>query len=268
MLFTQLWICCWKQKQDQNLIPELFQKVMPAFEDGTLQPLPLRIYSASKVVDAFRYMSQGRHTGKLVIVQEAPQFAILEHATYLITGGLGGLGLAVADWLVEEGARHLVLVGRNAPREQASIALQKMTEAGVEIKTLQADVSNREAMADVFTEIEKTMPPLKGSIHAAGVLDDGVLSQQTWERFSTVFAPKVQGGWHLHELTKGKALDFFVLFSSAVSLIGSAGQANHVAASTLLGYVGTLSAHAGIAWAEYRLGSMGTDWGGGRTGCV
>ena len=89
-------------------------------------------------------------------------------------------------------------------------------------------------MEDVFSQIANSLRPLKGVIHAAGVLDDGVLSQQTWDRFSTVFAPKVRGGWNLHELTKGMALDFFVLFSSAVSLLGSAGQANHVAASTYL----------------------------------
>ncbi len=107
-------------------------------------------------------------------------------------------------------------------------------DAGVDVKTMQADVSHREAIDEVFAQMAKSMPSLKGVIHAAGALDDGVLSQQTWDRFSRVFAPKVGGGWNLHELTKGMALDFFVLFSSAVSLLGSAGQANHVAASTFL----------------------------------
>ncbi len=221
-------------EQDESLIPVLFQKIMPAFENKTLQPLPLRVYPASDVVNAFRYMSQGRHIGKLVIGQEPRQFSIHEQATYLITGGLGGLGLEVAEWLVKEGAHHLVLVGRSEPREQASVVLKKLTEAGVELKVIQADVSQRQDAVNVLTQIAQHMPPLKGVIHAAGVLDDGVLTQQIWDRFSTVFAPKVQGGWHLHELTKGMALDFFVLFSSAVSLIGSAGQANHVAASTFL----------------------------------
>ena len=177
-------------------------------------------------------MAQGRHTGKLVIAQEPQPFVIRGDATYLITGGLGGLGLAVAEWLTQEGARHLVMVGRSAPQEQANIVLQKLAEAGVEIKVIQADVSKRAAMDDLFAQIETSMPPLKGVIHAAGALSDGVITQQTWERFATVYASKVQGSWHLHELTKGMALDFFVLFSSAVSLLGSAGQANHVAAST------------------------------------
>ena len=221
-------------KQDETLISRLFEELMPAFENGTLKALPLRVYPASEVVDAFRTMAQGRHTGKLVIAQETQPFKIHEDATYLITGGLGGLGLAVAEWLSSEGACHLVLVGRSAPGEQARATVQKLIDAGVDVRVMQADVSQRDAMDEVFAEMAKSMPALRGVIHAAGALDDGVLSQQTWARFSTVFAPKVRGGWNLHELTKGMALDFFVLFSSAVSLLGSAGQANHVAASTFL----------------------------------
>ena len=218
--------------QNPNLIANLFAEIMPAFENETYKPLPLQVYPASEVIDVFRLMAQGKHTGKLVIAQEPQPFAIREQATYLVTGGLGGLGLAVAEWLAAEGARHLVLVGRSAPQEQARAVVQKLAESGVEVKVVQADVSRRDAMEDLFTQIETSMPPLKGVIHAAGALDDGILTQQSWERFSKVYASKVQGSWHLHELTKGMALDFFVLFSSAVSLLGSAGQANHVAACT------------------------------------
>ena len=221
-------------KQDENLISDLFEKIMPGFEDGTLRPLPLQVYPASETTEAFRFMAQGRHTGKLVIVQEIVSFSVHGEATYLITGGLGGLGLAVAEWLVDEGARHLVLIGRSEARDHALQTIQKLTVAGAQVKIMQGDVSRREAMAGILAEIEQSMPPLKGIFHSAGALDDGILSQQTWDRFATVFAPKVQGAWNLHNLTKGVALDFFVLFSSAVSLVGSAGQANHVAANTFL----------------------------------
>lgn len=218
--------------QNPDLIANLFAEIMPSFENGTFKPLPLHVYPASEVIDVFRLMAQGKHTGKLVIAQEPQPFAVREQATYLVTGGLGGLGLAVAEWLAAEGARHLVLVGRSTPQEQARAILQKLTESGVEVKVVQADVSKREAMQDLFAEIALSMPPLKGVVHAAGALDDGILTQQTWDRFAKVYASKVQGSWNLHELTKGMALDFFVLFSSAVSLLGSAGQANHVAACT------------------------------------
>ncbi len=205
-------------------------------------------------MDAFRYMAQARHTGKLVILQDAGPFAIRTEATYIITGGMGGLGLAVADWLAEQGAKHLALVGRSEPKEQARVVIRRLTEAGIDVKVNLADVSNREAMAGVLAQIETSMPPLKGIVHAAGLLDDGVLSQQAWERFSTVFAPKVQGGWNLHELTKGMPLDFFVLFSSAVSLIGSAGQANHVAASTFLDMLAHYRRSQGLP-------ALSIDWG-------
>jgi NADPH:quinone reductase-like Zn-dependent oxidoreductase len=218
-------------KQNESLVPALFKQVMHGFETGTLKPLPLRAYPASQVIDAFRFMAMGRHTGKLVIVPEQ-RFAVHNAATYLITGALGGLGLATAEWLVEQGARHLALVGRHAPREQAQAMIQKLADAGVEVKVFQADVSQRERMVDVIHQVKTSMLPLKGILHAAGALDDGILSQQTWERFEKVFASKVTGSWILHELTKGLSLDFFVLYSSAVSLIGSAGQANHVAACT------------------------------------
>ncbi len=220
--------------QSDDLIPELFEQVMPCFENGALKPLPVRVYQAREVIDAFRFMAMGLHIGKLVIAQDPPSFGIQPQATYLVTGGLGGLGSEVARWLAAEGARHIVLVGRHAPSEQSQSMLEELTRSGVNWKFVQADVSQFESIADVFTQIENTMPPLKGIIHAAGVIDDGIFIQQTWERFATVFAPKVQGAWNLHELTRGMALDFFVLFSSASSVIGSGGQANYVTANTFL----------------------------------
>jgi acyl transferase domain-containing protein len=221
-------------KQHQDLIQSLFHQVMPLFESRILRPLPLRVYPAWEVVDAFRTMAQGRHTGKLVISQKIPQGSIRNDATYLITGGLGGLGISVAETLIQEGARHLVLIGRGAPPEQVQPVLNKWLAAGVDLKIVQANVSNPEQMHHVLAELAESMPPLKGVVHAAGVLDDGVLRQQSWDRFITVFTPKVQGAWYLHELTKGMALDFFVLFSSAVTLIGSTGQANYAAANAFL----------------------------------
>jgi acyl transferase domain-containing protein len=221
-------------EKDDDLIPQLFQQVMPGFENGILTPLPLKAYPASEVVSAFRLMAMGRHTGKLVIVPDPKVFSINKEATYLVTGAFGGLGLAVAESLGAQGARHLVMVGRHAPDERAQAAIGKLAASGVEVKVVQADVSQRKAMVDVFDQIKKSMPGLKGVVHAAGVYDDGVLTQQTWDRFSAVFAPKVEGGWILNDLTRGMDMDFFVLYSSAVSLIGSAGQSNYVAACAFL----------------------------------
>ncbi len=156
-------------------------------------------------------------------------------STYLITGGLGGLGLLIAQWMVEKyGVKHLVLVGRSAAKPAVSNQLKALEEAGASVVVAQADVSQSEQIAQVLADIEPSQPPLRGIIHAAGVLDDGVLTSQNWARFEKVLAPKVFAAWNLHTLTKHLSLDFFVLFSSAASLLGSQAQANHAAANTFL----------------------------------
>ena len=159
---------------------------------------------------------------------------IRSDATYLITGGTGGLGLQVAAWFAAEGAKHLVLVSRRAPNGEAQEAITALTEIGMKIVTAQVDVSQTAPLAELMQTIATTMPPLRGVIHAAGVVDDGLLQQQDWQRFERVFAPKVWGAWHLHTLTQSLTLDFFVLFSSAAALLGSPGQGNYAAANAFL----------------------------------
>jgi acyl transferase domain-containing protein len=157
-----------------------------------------------------------------------------KEGTYLITGGLGGLGLLVAGWLVERGARSIALVGRHRVSRHARSQLSELTHKGAEVKVFQADVSDMEQMKAVFEEIETSLACIRGVIHAAGILDDGILRQQSWDRFANVFRPKVGGAWNLHRLTHDRALDFFIMFSSAASLFGSPGQANHAAANAFL----------------------------------
>ena len=174
-------------------------------------------------------------------------------ATYLITGGLGGLGLLVARWLVEQGARHLVLVGRSQPKAAMQRQLDQLAARGVTVRIAQADVADFAQMTHVLQTIDPRHP-LRGIIHAAGVLEDAALLHQSWARFSKVLSPKILGAWHLHELTKDRPLDFFVLFSSATSLFGRAGQANHAAANAFLD-----------AFAHYRhsqhLPALSISWG-------
>ncbi|MCE9672544.1 SDR family NAD(P)-dependent oxidoreductase [Myxococcus stipitatus] len=154
--------------------------------------------------------------------------------SYLVTGGLGGLGLAVARRLAERGARHLVLVSRGAPGAEAQASLASLREQGVDVHLLACDVSATAELERAVLGLEGRVPPIRGVVHAAGVVDDGLLMQMTPERFSRVFASKVAGGWNLHRMFSSERLDFFVLFSSAASLMGSAGQANYVAANAFL----------------------------------
>jgi polyketide synthase 12/myxalamid-type polyketide synthase MxaB len=190
-------------------------------------------------------MAQAKHTGKLVLTLEnaattpiaaAPQVptAIRGDGSYLITGGLGGVGLAIAEWLVEQGARHLVLMGRRAPDAAAAAKLDSLRKQGVRIQAMQVDVAQRSALSEALTSIDANFPPLRGIVHAAAVLDDATLMRLSEANFKTVFAPKVAGAWNLHCLTQHRALDFFALFSSAASVLGSPGQGNYAAANAFL----------------------------------
>lgn len=157
-----------------------------------------------------------------------------EDASYLITGGLGGLGPLVARRMVERGAQNLALLGRSEPRPEVNAQLEALAALGAKVDVVLADVTNPGQLAEALANMKAERPPLRGVIHAAGVLNDGVLRQQTWSRFEEVLAPKMLGGWNLHVLTQDLPLDFFVLFSSTASLFGSAGQANHAAANAFL----------------------------------
>ncbi len=221
--------------EDRDLVRELFAEMVMAIEARDIHPLPLQTFSLEDAPAAFRYMAQARHVGKIVITASSAQSA----ATTLITGGLSGLGLLTAQWLAEQSARDgtsccLVLMGRSRPSEATRQAIAQMEQAGARVVVVQGDVSQRDQLSATLANIEATMPPLRGIIHCAGLLDDGVLLRQEWSRFRRVLAPKVDGAWNLHVLTRDKPLDFFVLFSSAAALFGSSGQSNHAAANAFL----------------------------------
>jgi acyl transferase domain-containing protein/NADPH:quinone reductase-like Zn-dependent oxidoreductase/short-subunit dehydrogenase len=217
---------------DPALIRAMLSELTAMVTDGRLSPLPVRDFPLARAEAAFRVMAQARHVGKIVVVQpDGPP--VREDATYLITGGLGAMGLATARTLVAHGARHLVLLGRRAPAGEAADAVADLRSTA-QVVTRQVDVADPQALAGVLADITATMPPLRGVVHAAGVLDDGILPQQTWQRFAAVLAPKVAGGWSLHLLTRAQPLDFFVLYSSVASLLGSAGQGSYVTANTFL----------------------------------
>ncbi len=155
-------------------------------------------------------------------------------ASYLITGGLGGLGLSTAAWMVAQGARHLVLTSRNEASKEALEAIKRMELAGAQVLPMQADVADREALSQVFLKINAALPALCGVIHCAGIIEDGMLAEQTWERFKRTLPSKIHGAWHLHQLSQELPLDFFVLFSSAASVLGNQGQGNYAAANAFL----------------------------------
>ncbi len=252
----------------EELSKRLFAQVMDLFEKGAFRPLPHYIYSAERVVDAFRFMQQSKQIGKVVIsmedhpkiqrsstIQVGNGLKLDTKASYLVTGGLSGFGGATAEWLVKKGARHLILISRSgAERAEAGALLDRIAGTGVEVHVAKADVSDEADLRRVLEGTAKTMPPLRGVIHSAMVLDDGAIENLDAERFERVLAPKILGAWHLHTLTKHLAIDFFVMYSSGATLFGNPGQANYVAANAYL-----------EALAQYRrsldLPALAVGWG-------
>ncbi len=201
-----------------------------------------------------------RYVPRLVHIQPSSNEAKIDPAgSYLITGGLGGLGRIVADWLVKQGAKHLVLAGRRAS--------QKIEIPNATVETIAIDISQKSAVDDLMKKFGKEWPELKGIIHAAGIIEDGILSSQDWGRFEKVFAPKVQGSWNLHECSLSKPLDFFVLFSSIASTLGSPGQGNYAAANAYMDALAYFRQEKGLPalsinwgpWAEVGLAAKLTE---------
>jgi acyl transferase domain-containing protein len=225
-------------------VRELFAELLGLVEAGVFTPPPIALTPISRVAEAFRAMARGLHMGKLVITQPDPAVEVhvrAEHAvpvradgSYLITGGLGGLGLGVAGWLAERGAGHVVLIGRSAPASATQLAaIEAMRARGTRVTAVQADIAERAAVQQVI-EAAAAIAPVRGVVHAAGVLDDALVLQQTPAKLRGVMAPKVHGALHLHELLRHAALDFFVLYSSGAGLLGSPGQSNYAAANAFL----------------------------------
>jgi NADPH:quinone reductase-like Zn-dependent oxidoreductase/SAM-dependent methyltransferase len=215
-------------------------EILGAAERGELSLPPVTVFSLADASSAFRYMAQARHRGKIVLTPagapangaEAPP--IRGDATYLVTGGLGGLGLEVARWLVAKGARSLVLAGRRPPSAGAAATVASLQQAGARVSVVQADVSDRAQVDRLVADLGAGRPPLRGVVHAAGVLDDALLGHQDAGTLARVMAAKVAGTCHLADATAGTSLDFFVLFSSIAAVLGSPGQANHAAANAFL----------------------------------
>ncbi|MBU6350102.1 MAG: SDR family NAD(P)-dependent oxidoreductase [Chloroflexi bacterium] len=224
--------------QDPTLHPRLWQALHAEFAAGRLNALPYTLFGREEIADAFRWMQQARHVGKIVIsFQKTAPLPLRQDASYLITGGLGALGLQMAEELVAEGATSLILNSRHGLAAGQPDGVQKRLRAleakGATLHVVPADLSKRAEVEGLLAYCQ-TIAPLRGILHAAGLLDDGVLLQQSAARLATVMHPKVHGSWHLHCLTRQLPLDFFVCFSSAAALLGSPGQGNYAAANAFM----------------------------------
>lgn len=226
-------------QKDENQLRRIFRQVMQGFAAGIYKPIQRRLFTMDAAAEAFRYMLAGRHIGKVVVKNTfVPRNAgIRPDACYLVTGGFSEVGLALAAHLAGQGAKRIWLLGRRlpqagSPQEQA---LSTLAAKGCTVEPVQVDVTDRTALAEFFQNRIQANPwPLAGVFHLAGLLDDDTLPKLDWARFNRVLAPKVDGSWYLHELSRELPLDHFVVFSSIASIFGTHGQANHVAANTFM----------------------------------
>ncbi len=246
---------------------QLFAELAPLLDQRVFVPLPHRVFPVARAVEAFRCMQHSRHIGKIVLAMDgvdpsaiAPRrpesgLQLSPEASYLVTGGRGGFGLATAEWLVKKGARHLAVIGRSETTPpDAAAALQRLRQNGAAVHEFVVDVADASQVAELLRGMQREMPPLRGIIHCAAVIQDSSLVNMTEGDFHDVLRPKIAGAWNLHKHTLDRELDFFIMYSSATTLFGNEGQANYVAANLYL-----------EALADYRRGlglpALAVAWG-------
>ncbi|WP_410604663.1 SDR family NAD(P)-dependent oxidoreductase [Amycolatopsis sp. lyj-90] len=244
--------------------PEQFSRmwaeVLDLFATGVLKPLPRRVWDVRRAPEAFRLLSQAKHIGKVVLtIPRGPE----PGGTVLITGGTGGLGAMLAKHLIAEyGVRHLLLTSRRGPAAPGASELSAELETlGATVTVAACDSADRDAVATLLASIPEEHP-LTGVVHAAGVLDDAPIDALTPERLDRVLAPKADAAWHLHELTAGLPLRWFVQFSSAAGVLGNPGQGNYAAANAFLDGLATRRRAEGLAAQSVAWGL----WSGGMKG--
>ncbi|WP_296657801.1 type I polyketide synthase [Paraburkholderia sp.] len=231
-----------------ELTTRLFRDVMQCFKEGVLHPLPYRMFPAARVEEAFRYMQQARQIGKVLVGYPAgtpaPARGPIRRETlqfdadgaYLVIGGTGGLGFASARWMVARGARHLTLASRGGVLNDAArkeIARWR-EEAQVSVDVVSCDATDAAAVTALVAAIAARGTPLRGVLHSAMHIDDGLVRNLDDARFEAVLAPKVAGAWNLHRATAGHDLRFFIVYSSATTVLGNPGQSSYVAANSFL----------------------------------
>jgi acyl transferase domain-containing protein/NADPH:quinone reductase-like Zn-dependent oxidoreductase/NAD(P)-dependent dehydrogenase (short-subunit alcohol dehydrogenase family)/SAM-dependent methyltransferase/acyl carrier protein len=231
---------------DEALTRQMLEEICDLVERGALRPLPYRAFPACRIDAAFRLMASGKHIGKVVVAfatpfvprrgePPAPGFNVKPDGSYLITGAFGGYGKVLARWLVDCGARHLVLTSRSgASNPEAAEFVADMQERGVEVRVVSADIGAPDDVRRLFEEIKSSAQPLRGVFHLAMVIDDAPFTALTSERMQAVIAPKAHGAWLLHEATRKMDLDCFVMFSSVSSIFGNPAQGNYSAANAFI----------------------------------
>jgi thioester reductase-like protein len=233
-------------REKPDLCSKMFRQIVTDAESKQIAALPHRVFPVTQLVDAFRYMAKAKHIGKVVLEMKGynvrpvrdtntTSIKFRPDASYLVTGGLGGLGSQLATWMVDLGAKCLVLASRRGvATEEGQQLVRSLEERGVKVVIEKVDLSNEAEVQSLIERIGRDLLPLRGIMHGAVVLDDGLILHLNEERIERVCGPKMNAAWYLHEATKAIELDFFVCHSSTSSALGNAGQANYAAANAFL----------------------------------
>ena len=223
------------KETEPEWVGEALREVMAGVSTGELKPLTHSRWPLAEAGAALSFMRSARHIGKIVLTPPpVTNGQVRQDRAYLITGGMGGIGIAVAEWLADHGAGTIVLNGRRDPDPEAQTAIEMLRGRGVRVEVELADMTDTAAIDVMLARMDANYAPLGGVIHSVGVLSDAALTNQSWESFEHVLAPKIVGAWHLHRATMERDLDMFILFSSVVGVMGNPGQANHAAANAFL----------------------------------
>lgn len=248
-----------------DLILQLGREIMALFEDKIINPHPYTAFPISKVSDAFKFLAQAKQIGKVVVTTGNHTISVLppdeyyfkKDASYIVTGGCSGFGLAVAHWMAKQNAGHLILVNRNGPKtDYDHSVIREIKRLNCKVTIQKADISNAADVALLFDSIPSDLP-LKGIIHAATIIHDMPVDKLDFETYLEVIKPKALGAWLLHEHSKSYYLDCFINFSSVSSVLGNHGQANYVGANHFLDQLSLLRRSNGLPATTINWGVIG-----------
>ncbi|RDL31344.1 Uncharacterized protein BP5553_09553 [Venustampulla echinocandica] len=236
-----------------QLMKRLLSDVFKLHQEGMLKSIPITVFPVSEVESAFRTLQSGKNIGKVAVKPSAADQAIpaklqtsllRQDALYIIVGGTGGLGRSIAEWMARNGARHIILLSRSpAVKGKVKDLIQKLEQLEANVSVRQCNVAEQRDVEKIVAECTHDMPPIRGVIHSAMILNDVLFEKMKFEDYAEVVKPKVAGAWNLHNSLLKSDLDFFITLSSAAGIIGNRGQAAYSAASTFMD-----------AFTQYRIG--------------
>ncbi|KAJ5918606.1 Fum1p [Penicillium verhagenii] len=253
-------------EESPEFATRIFTHAMELFEQRKIKPIrPVRSFPANQTTDAFRFMQQGVHMGKIVIdipeniqdldlSQSVPVTSFSSQVSYLLVGGLGGMGRAISTWMVENGARYLVFLSRSAGETEDDQAFTRELETqGCHVTVVRGSVVE---LSDVQNAVASCIKPLGGVMQLSVKLSDRTFENMNFDDWTSCLAPKVTGTWNLHRAVEKENLDFFVVFSSLTGVVGNTGQINYSAANTFLDSFTQYRRNLGLASSAIALGPV------------